>query len=57
MKTGFTIDEFHEVFHDLPSTRLSKFNCDTEKFVSDGLQECSEMNTKHMSAALSILEL
>jgi hypothetical protein len=33
------------MFRDLSSTRLSQFNSNTETFVPDGLQECSQMNT------------
>jgi hypothetical protein len=37
--------KFSHMFRDLSSARLSQFNYDTEKFVSDEFQECSQMNT------------
>jgi hypothetical protein len=43
----FTIDELHIVFPCFAICSLldSQFNFRTEKFVRDGLQECSQMNT------------
>jgi hypothetical protein len=37
--------KFCRMFHGLSSTRLSQFNYDTENFVPDRFQECSQMNT------------
>jgi hypothetical protein len=37
--------KFSHTFHNLSSMRLSQFNSDTEKFVPDGFQKCSKMNT------------
>jgi hypothetical protein len=49
VKTGnlvlLSFMKFSHMFWDLSSTRLSQFNSDTEKFVPDGFQECSQMSS------------
>jgi hypothetical protein len=49
----FTIDELHEVypyfFFYLFCSKSSQFNSNTEKFVPDAFQECSQVNTSRIN--------
>jgi hypothetical protein len=61
VKTGdsplMSFMKFSHMFRNLSSTRLSQFHSNTEKFVPDGFQECSHLNTSRNAwVLLSFLE-